>query len=65
MKNQPEVRPHPQGGHTIAVPVPGTATARIYVGNYPTDFRAQHELARSRGRLEGEQMLRQLRRTVA
>lgn len=28
------VRPHPAGGHTIAVPIPGLLTARVYVGQF-------------------------------
>lgn len=39
--NTPHIRPHPQGGYTIAVPVPGAATARRYVGHYSTRSAAQ------------------------
>lgn len=60
--NTPEVRPHPQGGHTIAVPVPGSATARVYVGQYITRERAALELAKSIGRIEGLVLLQQMRR---
>lgn len=65
MHNAPQVRPHPQGGHTIAVPVPGTATARIYVGHFITPEAAARELARCRGRLEGAVALAQIRRAAA
>jgi hypothetical protein len=30
------VRQHPQGGYTLAVPVAGADTARVYVGRWPT-----------------------------
>ena len=30
----PKVCSHPAGGYTIGVPLAGTASARIYVGNF-------------------------------
>lgn len=58
----PVVRPHPAGGHTIAVPVPGSIAARIYVGQFATPAAAM-AASRALGRLEGEEMLAQLRAT--
>lgn len=46
-----EVREHPQGGWTIAAPVPGTA-ARIYVGNWPTRRLAEIALAEKQSMFE-------------
>jgi hypothetical protein len=57
----PTVRPHPAGGHTVAVPVPGTLTARIYVGQYADPAAAALAAARARGRAEGFRLLAQLR----
>jgi hypothetical protein len=42
----PIVRPHPQGGHTVAIPLPGTLTARIYVGQH-SSFRGASVAARA------------------
>lgn len=34
MTRSAQVKPHPQGGWTVAVPLPGTSTAMVYVGHY-------------------------------
>jgi hypothetical protein len=49
----PTIRPHPAGGHTVALPLPGTLTARVYVGQHATPAAAM-EAARRLGRAEGE-----------
>jgi hypothetical protein len=36
------VREHPQGGYTLAVPVPGAVTARVYLGRFPSIGAAAH-----------------------
>jgi hypothetical protein len=40
LPRQPMVRSHPSGGFTVAVPVPGSITARVYVGRYSTSREA-------------------------
>lgn len=48
--NHAQTMPHPQGGTTIAVPIPGTATARIYVGQFRTPRQAELSLELARNR---------------
>lgn len=39
------IRRHPQGGYTVAVPVPGSITAHVYVGQF-SNSAAAHEASR-------------------
>lgn len=62
--NTPTIRPHPQGGHTLAVPVAGTATARLYVGQFATPAAARtaaQQLALGLGRIEAHGLLEKIR----
>jgi hypothetical protein len=46
--NAPAIKPHPQGGLTIAVPVPGSISARVYIGRFSTRRAAVRALQKER-----------------